>query len=80
MAGAGDGGSDGDAAEVLDGAGVGGGEVGCGEVSADGPGLGLADASDDSEADELAQPAIRDRHNSDDARILSIGGPPRQPV
>ena len=52
--------------------------VGAGESSIDGPRLGLVGTSeDDGDTDELEQPAMRDRHSSDRARILSIRGPLR---
>jgi len=73
----GDGGSDGDPVDKAVGPGV-SEEMGSGEVSADGRELGPIDATgddDDGETDELAQPARRDRHTSDDARSLSIRRP-----
>jgi hypothetical protein len=75
----GDGRGDGEAFIKPVGSGVADDAVGSGDaVSADGPGLGLVEANDgdgEGEADELAQPARRDRHTSDDARSLSIRGP-----
>jgi hypothetical protein len=46
-----------------------------GEVSTDGPGLGLEALGDgDGEAAALAQPTRRDRHTDVDPRILNIRG------
>lgn len=73
--GAGDWESDGAGDCESDGAGVPDGGAVSGEVSAEGPGLGLAGASDgDGEAGELAQPTRRMATSSDGARFPSIRG------
>jgi len=78
----GDSGSDDDPVDEAVGPGVSDDWLGSGEVSADRPGLGLVEANDDDgEADELAQPARRDRQTSDVARSLStFAAPLGQPV